>query len=149
MMQMENKVYDILLDSAIEQSTTLNTIFNGQFAILEPFASSLSSQDELVYEDIIIRMDAIAKVSDFLHVSIADKQGNCYNNEGKRTQVADQFYFTEAMAGKKALQNISHRQKDNNESMIISVPLKFQGKAYGCVIGSFAEDQIRNFLGSP
>jgi len=80
--------YRVLAASALEQTATLEEIFNGRFGILEAFASSIGAQmsregDSRTVDDIATRMTAIVEASSFEHLAIAGLDGVAYANDGQ------------------------------------------------------------------
>lgn len=143
----EAQAYQTLTGSAKEQMATLNEIFSGRFSVLESFANSLANQKtELTLEDVTIRMNAITQVCDFDNLAVAGADGVAYTSDGLREDSSDRFYMTEALSGRRAIQNLTDSRLYQKNRMVLSVPVYLDGKVAGAVMGSFSEEEVKKLL---
>ncbi|MEG0392803.1 MAG: hypothetical protein RR626_08575, partial [Anaerovoracaceae bacterium] len=125
-----------LSDIANEQAKTLQVRLQGQYILLETFATVLTGEGEMDPVRVQNGMDAIVENSLFLHIAVLDGTGNGRLNTGEEIFVGDRSYFQEAMAGKNIIERIEQDKLNNKVRFIQAVPLMQGGVPVGVVFGS-------------
>ncbi|MEG0661832.1 MAG: cache domain-containing protein, partial [Anaerovoracaceae bacterium] len=137
-----------LSDIANEQAKTLQVRLQGQYILLETFATVLTGEGEMDPVRVQNGMDAIVENSLFLHIAVLDGTGNGRLNTGEEIFVGDRSYFQEAMAGKNIIERIEQDKLNNKVRFIQAVPLMQGGVPVGVVFGSYEEELIKELLDS-
>ncbi|MEG0751260.1 MAG: diguanylate cyclase [Oscillospiraceae bacterium] len=137
----QTRAYRTLEESASNQIATIRAEIGGQYAVLESFANSLSVQDDIDDEHLETRMEAIARITDFMSVIKIDRDGRAVLSDGRDIQMEDQTYFQEAMKGSRAIAKVSSSPFGDADFFVIAVPV-FKGRDVVAAIAGFYEEKV-------
>ena len=143
-----SNAYQELDDSARMQTKVFMAKFNGHYAIIESFASTLSDRESFNTPDIISRMNAVVntKSNEFINVSICGTDGIYYTNDGRSLVCSDRDYFKKAMKGEKSIQKINNARLEGDSRFVMTVPIFDGDKVIGTVLGSMSIDGFEKLL---
>lgn len=142
----EDRVYQTINNSVLEQITTLNTDIDNEFASLNVYGNSLVFDDEFRFnsEKTLEQMSNVEQGLGAFHLYLADTEGQAYDADGKTYNVSKLRWFHQSMAGKNAVETVDKEDITKDAQVFFSVPVEREGKVLGVVAGSLSEEAFRS-----
>jgi methyl-accepting chemotaxis protein len=140
-----NTVNMTLPEVAEQASGAVELAIEGTINALEQIASNSIIKDENVLMDEKLKiLNEEAKKSDYIAISIADKNGMKMSITGEQINVSDRPYFKKAMAGKSTVSDPMKSKTSDKIIVIYAVPIKNNGKIIGVLNAVRAGNELSN-----
>ena len=134
-------------ENAKAMATIFNTKLEDQLVMLESQTRYFADIDLSNYNSMKDTIMSTKGIGDFKNIGVANTTGATINYNGRSSgNIMLTDYFKEAMTGQSSISQRTYTDEDQDEVLVLAVPIMKGGEASGIVFGTFTKDILNRLL---